>query len=266
MLAFSHCREVRMAQRLWQLGLVGILMACMLIVAFKQQGDSGEILFPATAGDSVFIRSADGTRILIDTGNDAPALLGLLAHHQPPFASGVADYLILTQAGAAWQGGRTAILQHGVRDVWFLPATASEQAEACRDPTYRCRIIARGTTFSHDGLTMRVITDDSLRIDWPGGALLIAHGATTLFDPGSWPQDGIRVIEMPWAMPPPLEVLGAIAPTHIIYRSGQKRDHPARMSYAERRVGAAHLLHRDNDGTIRISLADPAQVWRDAQE
>ncbi|MFM2308129.1 MAG: hypothetical protein RLY87_249 [Chloroflexota bacterium] len=255
-----------MAQRLWQLGFVVILMTCMLIVAYTQQGGSGEILFPATAGDSVYIRSATGTRILIDTGNDAPALLALLAHYQPPFAPGIADYLILTQPGAAWQGGRTAVLQHGVREVWFLPAMAAELAPTCRDSAFRCRMIARGTTFSQDGLSIRVISDESLRVDWAGGALLIAHGAASLADAENWPQTGIRVVEMPWSMPPPRALLVAIAPTHIIYQSGQKRNHPARLSYAERRVGAAHLLHRDIDGTIRIRLDGLGQVWRDAQE
>lgn len=255
-----------MAHRLWQLGLVGILMVCMLVVTYTQGGGSGEVLFPASAGDSVFIRSANGTRILIDTGNDAPALLGQLAHHQPPFAAGLADYLILTHAGAAWQGGRTAVLHHGVREVWFLPAIASELADTCGEHTVRCKVIPRGAQFSLDGLRMRVVADDSLRIDWLGGALLIAHSATALVETGAWPRHGVRVVEMPWAMPPPRATLEAIAPTHIIYRSGQKRNHPARLSYAERRIGAAHLLHRDIDGTIRLSLEDPAQVWRDAQE
>lgn len=255
-----------MAPRIWQLGLVLILMACMLIVAFQEQRGAGEILFPATMGDSVFIRSADGTRYLIDAGNDAPALLALLAHHQPPFASGLADYLILTQSGSAWQGARVAVLQHGVQEVWFLPAVASEMAEACVDPTYRCRMFARGTTFSHDGLTLRVVADSSLRVDWAGGALLVAHGADTLEEVGTWPRTGLRVVEMPWTMPPPRALLASIKPTHIVYRSGQKRDHPARLSYAERRIGSEYLLHRDNDGTIRMSLDNPAQVWRDAQE
>ena len=109
-----------MAQRIWQIGLVGIVMLCMLIVAAQQSDNHGEILFPASAGDSVYIRTHDGTRILIDTGNDAPALLSLLAHHQPLFATGVADILILTHPGVAWHGGRAALIQRGIGEVWVL--------------------------------------------------------------------------------------------------------------------------------------------------
>ncbi len=255
-----------MAQRIWQLGLVGIVMFCMMLVTWHTNADGGEILFPATAGDSVFIRTRDGMRFLIDTGNDAPELLAMLAHHQPLFATGLVDILIVTHPGVAWQGGRAAILQRGVGEVWVLGAMQREMAVACKEPLYHCRMLAHGTTFSHEGLTLRVVDDSSLRIDWPGGAVLVAHSASTLPDSGQWPAHGIRVVCMPWAMPPPRALLAGINPTHIIYRSGQKRDTPARLSYAERRIGSEHLLHRDNDGTIRISLDDQAQVWRDAQE
>ena len=255
-----------MAQRIWQLGLVAIVMLCMLLVAGQQSNDSGEILFPASAGDSVYIRTRDGTRIIIDAGNDAPTLLSLLAHHQPLFATGVADILILTHPGVAWQGGRAALIQRGVREVWVLEAVRDEMAEACGQPLYQCRIVAHGTTFSHDGLTLRIIDTHAIRIDWAGGAVLVAHSADVLPDSGDWPTDGIRVVSMPWAMPPPRELLARFVPTHIIYRSGQRRDAPARLSYAQRRVGGEHLLHRDIDGTIKIHLADPAQVWRETTE
>ena len=255
-----------MAQRIWQIGLVGIVMVCMLIVAAQQSDNHGEILFPASAGDSVYIRTHDGTRILIDTGNDAPALLSLLAHHQPLFATGVADILILTHPGVAWHGGRAALIQRGIGEVWVLGALHEEMAEACRQPLYQCQMVARGTTFSHDGLTLRIIDDHAIRIDWAGGAVLVAHSAEGLPDSGDWPTDGIRVVAMPWAMPPPRDLLARIAPTHIIYRSGQQRDAPARLSYAQRRVGGEHLLHRDIDGSIQIHLANPAQVWRETQE
>lgn len=254
-----------MAQRIWQLGLVLIVLVGMLVGTYRRMHDGGEIVFPASTGDSVIVRTADGTRVLVDCGNDAPALLRTLGEHRPLLARGVTDVLILTSRGSAWHGGCPAIFDHGVGEVWFLPAAATDATDVC-DHGLHCRPLAVGAQLIRGDVVFRVVDAHSLRIDWPGGAVWIAQSSTVLGDGGPWPARGIRVVVMPWVVDPQRAALARMHPTHIIYRSGMRSNTPARKSFAERRVGAAQLLHRDTDGTIRISLAVPAQVWREAQE
>lgn len=253
-----------MAQRFWQLGLVVIVLIGMLLAAQRRTADGGAILFPASTGDSVFVRTAAGTRILIDCGNDAPALLTLLGLQRPVLASGAADVLILTHHGSAWQGGCPALVGHGVATVWYLPAVADDAARLCHDGM-RCLPFPAGDMRTLDGVQFRAVDSCSVRIDWAGGAVWVAHGCQQLGESGTWPARGVRIVALPWVIAPQA-VLATIRPTHLIFRSGMRTNTPARLSFAQRRVGSSVLLHRDTDGTIRINLAAPVHVWREAQE
>lgn len=220
-----------MAQRFWQLGLVVILALGMGIAAAQRLADGGVILFPATTGDSVFLRSATGTRTIVDCGNDAPALLSVLGTQRPLLATGVADLLILTTPGAAWQGGCPALIAHGISELWFLPVVADHRRSWC-DPPIRCVTLTPGVRIVRDELQYTVVDACSLRVDWPGGALWIAHGCRRLGASGDWPANGVRIVAMPWVVDPQRQTLRPIAPTHIIYRSGMRSDTPYRATFA----------------------------------
>ena len=90
-----------MTARFWQIGGICAVLIVMALPWWLVPVDD-QILIPALVGDTIYVRTQHGQRILIDTGNDAPHLLEFIGRYTPFWQKNVVDDVILTQPGASW--------------------------------------------------------------------------------------------------------------------------------------------------------------------
>ncbi|MEY2845266.1 MAG: hypothetical protein RL076_812 [Chloroflexota bacterium] len=228
-------------------------------------GDAGGTLSaPAITGDVLVVTTNTGQRILIDTSNDAPALLEFLGAQSAIWQTRSADVVILTQHGTAWQGALASLVDHGITHINVLPAAATGVTTLCQQPHVHCHQRPVGSQWYHDNVAFQVVAANMLWVIWPHGSLLVAHGATSqqldaLAPIGHCPQTPC-LLSYAWQITPPWQLHRVLHPAGVLYSSGQTQQPAARLSMAQRRLSHETLWHEQLHGTITITLHNPTRI------
>ncbi len=252
-----------MARTLWSI-LIGLSIIAGLWFRQVLVTRTAAFVVPAIAGDAVFIRTSHQHHILIDTANDAPALLQTIGEQSRSFVfTAVVDVIIITQPGVAWMGGLDALITHGVRHVVWLPASAQVGREYCvRVPHITCTYPATGDTWHVDDLTIHVVGTHGVAVYWSAGGILISHGTPPAPSVLPRPPSGTIGLIYPWRIAPQGALWSTWQPQFVIYSDGLRPQRSARLSMAKRRQHGERQFHESIDGTLIIPMTAGTSIYR----
>ncbi len=244
--------------------IITIAMLAVLWGKGMTTPSAGSVTAPAIRGDTLIVRTTHGDRIVIDTSNDAPQLLAILGNDSSLWQARSADTVVLTQTGAAWQGGLTALVEHGVSQLIVLPAARTEAEPVCQHRVLACLFVAVGDQWQHDDMTFHVVAPNVLWLVWAHGSMLVAHGATThqldaLADTIQCPHP-LCLVSYGWQITPPWQLHRRLHLTGVLYGDGQSQEPAARLSLAQRRPYQESLWHEQLVGTWSLTCNNPTRV------
>jgi hypothetical protein len=256
------------AGRFWMM-IVLIGMAGALYAIQHTRDSQPGIIVPAIAGDTVFVRTQAGTRLLIDTANDAPALLAFLGQHASLLHRHIVDVVIITQPTEGSVGGLDSLVRHGVSHIVWTPASTDYGHTFCGHyPQVHCLFVDADTHWNTDEVSVAVVASHTVALSWPHGSLLINHApmSETVASPLRPAPQGIVGMIYPWrAQPDPL-VWAQWPSQFVLYSDGYHTERPALLSMAQRRHGHEQLLHEDLDGTLFVPMTADAGIFRSTKD
>ena len=227
------------------------------------------VIVPAIAGDTVFVRTQAGTRLLIDTANDAPALLAFLGQHASLLHRQIVDVVIITQPTEGSVGGLDSLVRHGVSHIVWTPASADYGRTFCEHyPQVHCLFADADTHWDVDEVHVALVDTHMVVLSWPTGSLLIMHApVATAHTTQPLPRPhGVVGMIYPWrAQPDPL--VWTQWPSHfVLYSDGYHTNRPALLSMAQRRHTDEQLLHEDLDGTLFVPMTTTTGIFRSTKD
>ena len=244
-----------------------LLGALMLVVAgallWSSRSDNRlHLIVPAIPGDGLLLRASGGQIALIDGGADGTAVASWLGSELPLWQRRI-DVLILTRADETtlpgqlaaarrYRVGQAILAQPGEpQPLWDeLVRLLREQGT----PVHAAQVGDRIVLGPEAILQVLTVANGRLTLDLTTGA-----GRVLLFqslaDGQDLPRPGrgpVAAAIYPWRRTAPDPALQELAPQAIIF--GEQPGTDPQLSLAERRVGAAKLLHEALDGRIDLSF------------
>jgi hypothetical protein len=240
--------------------LLGFVLSALVVA---QRGDARlRIIMSPLDGNGALAITPEGHTILIDGGSDGAALAAWLGE-KLPFATRQIDLLVLNQADARTLPGQLAAIKRYRIGRALLPEIKEEttQTEAWQE------------WLDEQGTPVHIMQPgDRVRIGSSIIDVLTAHTEQTTFAL-RWKQTThyflqaldasventlakqqlppATLVVFPWAYPTDVPLLHQLAPEAIVFSEGGDRD--PLQSFAQRRVGAAQLLHKEINGEISVA-------------
>ncbi len=253
-----------------RLGLVSCALVLIICGSLWWTGRSDgrvHLLFPVLPGDGILVKGPRGEIAVVDGGADGAAFASWLGRHMPLGKRRI-DLLLSTRADPTTLPGQlAAVRRYSIgQAVLVRPLEPSAQwnelvrgleqqgtpihiAEAgdqimLGGPAHpmQARITILATPDGQSLLELRAATSRILLLQSSGkGALPAALG-----------HDPTTVLLYPWSRRADDPVLQRLRPEVIIF--GEQPGDDPHQTLAERRIGAARLLHETIDGEIELQI------------
>ncbi len=265
--AFSLLRPLPLRWSLAAIVVLGVVLG-RLVVA--QPNGTLQILLPAVAGDGALVVTPQGHTLMIDGGEDGAALATWLGRHMP-FGQRRIDAVVLTRTDEQTLPGQLAALKR--YEVGMALVVSGEQ-QSDQMTAWRLLLNERSTPTQTlaAGQHVRVgdCAFDVLTATDGQATLSLDCGGTTAYFLQSIDDDTERTLARaalppatlavyPWARPTRNDLLERLQPQVIVFGEGGTDE--TQESFAQRRVGAAQLLHEAVHGDIRVVVdAGRAQI------
>ena len=242
------------------IALAILIVLVSRIVAARPDGTL-QIMLPALGGDGALVITPDGTTVLIDGGADGAALATWLGDHLP-FGQRHLDALVLTQASADTLPGQLAAIKRYTVGAAFLTATerpdqlALAWQQMLGERSTPVHILESGDQVHVGSCGIDVLTAQAgsatLALLCPNASAYflqsIDHNAEAVLNGKTLPP--ADVVVYPWKRPTDNALLHRIQPDVLVFSEGGMMD--VQQSFAQRRIGAAQLLHEDVHGMITV--------------
>lgn len=226
------------------------------------------IVWPAAAGDGALVLAPDGTSILLDGGADAAAVASWLGR-ELPFGQRRIDVLVLTRADRSTLPGQLAALRRYEIGAALFPGDAklSADLEAWQRLVAEHDAVARpmhpGDRFSAGGCSL-----DTPAVNNGRAAVALRCGETAAWFLQSIDDRLEREMEAaalgpaallvwPWLRRTDSVVARSARPAALVFAEGKGDDV---LSWNERRIGDARLLHEQVHGRIELAVVDGSIV------
>lgn len=251
----------------------GVVLVIGIAIWWYDRADGRlHLVMPPLDGDGILVVAPGGQTVLVDGGSDGAAVATWLGR-ELPFRRRL-DLLVLTRADRTTLPGHLAAARRYAIGAAVLvrPSRPDPQwhelvrlLQLRRVPIRypqtgeRLRLVTSG----EDSIVLRVLGTNGERL-----ALLVGAGSTSvaLFHSLGTPTptvpaaSSVSVLFYPWRRSVFDPAIQRLAPAVVVY--GEQPGTDPRRSFAERRIGAARLLHEAIDGRIEVVVDAQGTVTR----
>ena len=263
-------RGLRLRPLPLRLGLVACALVLVICAGLWWTGRSDgrvHLLFPALPGDGILVKGPHGEIAVVDGGADGAAFASWLGRHLPLGKRRI-DLLLSTRADPTTLPGQlAAVRRYSVgRAVLVRPLEPSAQwnelVRGLEQQGTPIHIAEAGDQIMLGGpahpmqarMTILATPDGQSLLELRAGAsrilLLQSSGKGAL--PAALGHDPTTVLLYPWSRRADDPVLQRLRPEVIIF--GEQPGDDPHQTLAERRIGAARLLHETLDGEIELQI------------
>ena len=253
-----------------RLGLVGCALVLIICGGLWWTGRSDgrvHLLFPVLPGDAILVKGPRGEIGVVDGGADGAAFASWLGRHLPLGKRRI-DLLLSTRAdGTTLPGQLAAVRRYSIGQAVLVrpiepSAQWSELVRGLEQQGTLIHIAQAGDQLVLGGpahpmqarITVLATPDGQSLLELRAGPsrilLLQSPGAGAL--PDALGLDPTAVLIYPWSRRADDPVLRRLRPEAIIF--GEQPGDDPHQTLAERRVGAARLLHETLDGEIELQI------------
>jgi hypothetical protein len=254
---------------------LGLLMLTLGGLAWQARPDGRlHLRFPAVDGDATIVQLPSGDTLLIDGGASPSALSAALGQAMPYWQRSL-QAVVLTSASARHVPGQVDALAHyRALAAYAAPDAASARSATARE--WRRLLAEQRTPIRTLRAGQRIDLGDGVRLivlaAGEGALLRIEYGSTSAVLAQSSPAEGegglaqagrlrpAQLAVFPWERDPRTALMQALRPAAVIYSDGFQSDHPALLSYAERRVGREALYHERVNAALEW-VSDGRHSW-----
>lgn len=225
------------------------------------------LLLPAQPGDGILLKGPHGEVAIIDGGADGVMFVDWLGRSLPLGRRRV-DLLVLTRADSTTLPGQLATVRRYAvgRAVLVQPSRVTAQwtelVRALEEQRASVHIAVAGDQLVFgeptDPLQARIAilstTDGRLLLELRAAnrrvLLLQSAGTSTL--PNTLGDEPVAALVIPWRRRMDDPVVRRLRPEAVIF--GEQPGDGLAMTFAERRIGSARLLHEQLDGQIDLQI------------